>query len=463
MTYAARRKEPETPPPALSNVDAERAVIGKLLVDGRLWYDCADRLTPEHFSDSRHRSIYKAMQTLSARGSPLIRQLIPSVIGDDHKDDIALPAYLAALIAEAPEVSIGEFVDAVLDAARRRHGIQETEWIADQLRGAELGRSAEIISEAQRRLSLVGTDPGDDGSDLADHSRSVMARAQEIRESEKPAGLRTGLTAFDELVGSMLPGQLIVVAGQAGSGKTSLATQIAIMVARKGTPTLMFSLEMQGDELAARVLASFAEISAEKIVESDLNDMELQRVAEADRQLRQIPFHIDDRPRPLTSTLLSRAARAQAKNRVGLFITDHVRMVRPDNSRAEERERLEQCYQDHKSMAKRLGVPWILLAHTTRTDVSNVRTAKDIRRPTMHSLYGSSAAENTADAVIFVHRPSVILADVRPTEGAKHFEEWQIDMEKWEGKAELLLGKHRSRKGRGIRTIHFAENCTWFT
>jgi replicative DNA helicase len=80
----------------------------------------------------------------------------------------------------------------------------------------------------------------------------------------------------------------------------------------------------------------------------------------------------------------------------------------------------------------------------------------------MRSLYGSSAVENTADAVLFVHRPSVILADIKPTHGAKHEGEHEADMMFWEGKAEFVLGKHRSRKGRGIRTVKFDEFRCWF-
>src|SRR3990167_4879413 len=101
MNQFARHKEKEyAPPPPLANIDAERATIGKILIDSRVWFDISDRLLPDHFADQRHKAIYKALQTLAAKGSPLIRQLVPSVIGDAETDEIGLPAYLAALIAE---------------------------------------------------------------------------------------------------------------------------------------------------------------------------------------------------------------------------------------------------------------------------------------------------------------------------------------------------------------------------
>lgn len=461
-TAYARKEQPLSPPPALSNPESERALLGKLLIDSRSWFDVGDRLLIEHFADQRHRAIFKAMQTLTARGSPLLKALIPSVIGDDHQNDISLPSYLAALIAEAPEGSIEDFVDAVLDASRRRQAITESEWLADQMRGAELGRSIEIISESQRRLSLVGTDPSDEGDDFGDILERVVGRTCDIRSSDKPSGIETGMTAFDELVGPMRPGQLIIIAGAAKMGKTGLALQACIMIAQKKVPVKIFSLEMQADELGIRALASFAEIPGDKISEANLNDAEMERLVLMQRRFRDLPIFVDDRPGPLTSTILSRAARDQAKHGVQVFVTDHMRMVRANEPRADERVRLEQVVQDHKAMAKRLGVPWILLVHTHRMDISTVKTAKDIRRPMMHNLYGSSAVENSADAVIFVHRPSVILADVKPTAGAKHESEHEADCIFWEGKAELILGAHRSRKGRGIRTVRFNDSTTWF-
>jgi len=462
MSYAAKKKEQYAPPPALANPSAERCVLGKILCDGRLWYDVADRLSVEHFVEPRNKAVFKALRVLADRGSPLLKQLVPSVVGDSEADDISLPAYLAALIAEAPEGGIEDFVDAVLDAARRRHAIQEAEWLSDQMRNAELGRSTEIIADAQRRLQLVGTDPGDDGIDFNGVLSRVVTRAGEIRTSDKPAGLETGLNAFDELVGPLSPGNLIVIGGEAGSGKTSLALQLCIMLAQKAIPIKIFSLEMQADELGERALASFSEIPAYKIKDADLNDAEMERLIEMQRRFSKLPIYVDDRPSPMTSTLLTRASRDQAKYGVRLFITDHMRKVRANDGRADERVRLEQIVSDHKNMAKRLGVPWILLSHIARQDLSQVKTAKDIRRPSMRSLYGSSAMENEADAVVIVHRPSVILADIKPTQGAKHEGDYEADVMYWEGKAEFLLAKHRHRKGRGIRTVRFDESKTWF-
>jgi replicative DNA helicase len=113
-------------------------------------------------------------------------------------------------------------------------------------------------------------------------------------------------------------------------------------------------------------------------------------------------------------------------------------------------------------MAKKLGVPWILLVHLRRPDAHGIKLAKDIRRPNIYELYGASAIENAADAVLFVHRPSVILQDARPADGAGHYEQWKWDLDRWRGRAEIVLGKRRAGKGRGFRECAFREDITWF-
>lgn len=457
-------KKAETPPPpGLVNGAAERAIIGMLIADNRRWFDIADRLLPDHFAEEVNRRIYIASCELMKDGKAIRTPLILSVVGAKDDDKIELHTYLAALIAEAPSEDIQAYVDAVLEAAWRRKGIEEAKWLADEMHNAARSRMVEeIVSEAHRRLDSIRSTEAEEAKSLGELSWSVLNKTTEIRTNGRAAGLKSGLPFIDTLIGSMLPGQLIVIAGFAGAGKSALSVQMGLLIAQQGIPTHCFSLEMEGEELASRMLGTFAEVPANKIAEAELTDEEMVRLADVDRQLRSVPFFIDAKPKPTTATLHSRAARAKAKHNIGLFITDHLRMVRADNGRAEERERLEQIVQDHKSMAKSLGVPWILLAHLSRMDLSTIKTGKDIRRPNMRDLYGSSAIENTADVVLFVHRPWVILQDVRPAKNAKHFPDWEADVAMAEGKAEIVLGKRRGGKGRGIKTCRFDDRLTWF-
>jgi len=461
-----RTREQETPP-ALANIEAERAVLGRLLADDRQYLDVAERIRADHFADARHQRIYRGLQSLAAQGRPMIRQLLLSEMGAESSEDdqIDLAGYLAALQAGAPDfkIPVGEFVDAVLHAAARRRGIEEAQWLIEQFQEAKLSRTLEeLFAEGTRRLGAAMGDETDDARQIGEIAEAVVTDAQERWMAETPAGLKTGLTAFDDLVGSMMAGDLVVIGGLASSGKTALSVQLGILAAQAGTPVFMVSLEMEAKAVAARVLATFSQINAQSIREAELDQAKVEKLIEMGRRLRPLPFWIDARPRQTMATIQTRLARAKARNNIGLCIIDHLRYVRPDNNRAEERERLEQVVNDVAAMLKRLQIPGLLLAHQKRyIEPETIRTAKDIRRPLLTDFYGSSAIENAADVALFVHRPSWWLERISPA--PKYEAEHAADLEKWRGKAELVLVKHRSAKGSGVRTCRFDEQTTWFS
>jgi replicative DNA helicase len=466
MAPRTKKKPEDTPPPASANPEAEAALLGMILCDQRRFHDVADRLRAEDFASERNQIIWRGMLSLVATGRHVIRQVLLAEIGEAETktDEIDLAGYLRALQAEGGKQtgSIGEFLEAVKSAATGRELEAYGCWIKDELSKARITNIEDALAEAKHRLSLIGSADGDDAASIAVVSERVVASSTQVRNKEKPSGLKTGLKFIDGLVGSLLPGQLIVIAGPAGAGKTAIGMQIGLVLAQLGYPVHAFSLEMESEEVAGRMLAAFSKVSADKIIEGDVTDEQMAKVVDVERSFREVPFFIDARTKPTTSTLLTRATRSIAKNGTRLFITDHLRMVRPDNYKQDERERIEQVVQDHKAMAKRLGVPWILLAHTQRTDMHGVKTAKDIRRPSMNNLYGSSAVENTADIILFVHRPWMILQDARPADTASHYGDWAADVEAWKGKAQIILAKRRGGKGRGTKTCLYEAEQTWF-
>lgn len=469
MSDSRRQKKPVEAPPSTSNPEAEAALLGMILAArDPLFHEVADRLTEKDFSTERNKTIWRGMVALVASGRAVIRQVLMSEIGEagQSEDEIDLAGYLRALQAEGGKheiSSIGEFVDALKSCAAAREGIEFGEWVKEEFAKARVSRNIEeVLSTVKHRLSLIGTDTGDDAANIADLADRVVTSSTQVRNKEKPSGLKTGLKFIDGLIGSFLPGQLVVIAGPAGSGKTAIGMQIGLILAQAGHPVHAFSLEMESEEVAGRMLAAFSKVPADKIVEGDVTDAQMAGVVDAGRSFRGVPFFIDARTRPTCSTLMTRASRSIGKNGTKLFITDHLRMVRPDNPRAEERERIEQVVQDHKAMAKRLGVTWILLAHTQRTDMHGIKTAKDIRRPSMNNLYGSSAVENTADIILFVHRPWMILQDARPSDDANHHGEWAADVDRWKGKAQIILAKRRGGKGRGTTSCLYEAEQTWF-
>jgi replicative DNA helicase len=178
-------------------------------------------------------------------------------------------------------------------------------------------------------------------------------------------------------------------------------------------------------------------------------------------ELKNLPLYIDDQPRLNVGMLHARVSRDMIRHGIKLAVIDHLQYVRSD-IRGEERQQIQQVVDDIKAMAKRLGIPVILVSHVTRpSEYRPISQASDIRLPTLNILYGSSAIEKAADMVVFVHRPIWYLERSTPLPRLKP--EWEAAKIEWEGKAQLVLPKRRGGKGYATRLCDFDEPTTWFS
>lgn len=415
------------------------------------------------------------MQSLVAQGRSITTPaLMSQVSGAELIDDMAIGVYLTGLVAEAqkPEykrLPIWSFADIVLHRSGCRSLISAADEIKGQANAAALDIPLEELRNQARALIADNDSGPGDAQKIGDLVGSVISLADEAAKRGKPLGIRSGLKAWDDLVGPLLPGRVVVLGGETSSGKTALAVELAVLFGEQGIPTHISELEMEGSEIAARVLAHAAQISSEKIIDGEVTQAEINKMMAAGEGLVNLPVWIDSRPRQAVSTIQAKLSRMQAQHGVKVGIIDHLQYVRPDNPRGEEREQIKQVADDIKAMAKRLQMPIIVLSHVSRaTDFSLISCAADIKRPTLASLYGSSAIEKSADAVIFVHRPGWFLERTTPSPKFKQSMAeakgvWECDKIRWEGKAELVLPKRRAGKGYGVRECLFDDEFTWFS
>lgn len=459
MAHQLKLGRADAPAP-LENEAAEAALLGKILRDDRLWYEAAE-LEPEDFSAPRHRLIFRGMQALNKAGRSIQPVILLSQIGEwDRGQEKTISAYVDEISAFESKSKIGDLLSAVMHAAGRRKLLKAGEEIIDLALTAPFEKSIdEIRASSVKLIESADNRTSDDAVSIRELVAEVIDGARNTLKSGTRKGISSGLRSFDELVGPMLPGQLIVIGGETGAGKTALATQIGVLVAEQNIPVHMVSMEMEGQEIAARLLAYYSEISAERLMTGELSEQEFNLVFEEGQKLI-FPFMIESKPPQSVGTIQAHIARSQIKFGTKLGIIDHLQFERPDNTKSSEHEQIRQCVDDTKAMAKRLGIPIILLSHVSRiSDPEAIRVAADIKRPTLRHLYGSSAIEKAADAVVFVHRPAWHLE--RATGGSKEGQRL-IDLDQWKGKAELVLPKRRGGKGHGIRTCQFDEERTWF-
>lgn len=447
----------------LINEEAERVLLGKILADDRRYYDIADRLRPEDFGTKNNQEIYRGMQALSAKGTPIMRASMQSqLISVQAIDGLEVPVYLAAIVSDACKAEYSQpvehFARIVEHNSARRKLIEAAREIKDRAASATLDVPVEELHGfANAVISKMDAVGEEDSIPFLELMTKVLQQA-----SINKSGVETGMHPFDHLVGPMRPGQLIVIGGETASGKTALVLQLAYMIATRGTPVEVFELEMSAEEVGQRWESLISGVPVNRISspkELEFDDHE--RMASASFKIGRLPLYVDEHAAVPVSLIQSRLARAIRKRDVKIAIVDHLQYVRPNNDRANENVQIRQVVDDIKAMAKRLQIPIMLVSHVHRqAERVPAETADQIKRPDLRDLYGSSAIEKAADVVVFVHRPYYFLQRCNPR--ADNKSQHECDLIRWQGRAEFVLCKNRQRKGYGVMECDFNEELTAF-
>jgi replicative DNA helicase len=263
-------------------------------------------------------------------------------------------------------------------------------------------------------------------------------------------------------MGGLHPSDLLILAGRPGMGKTALATKIAfgaakalLAKARVDNPNAManqaiaiFSLEMSAEQLATRLLAEEARVSADRIRRGEISTRDFDNFVKVSREIAQLPLLIDDTPALTLSALRTRCRRIQRTQGLGLIVIDYLQLMRPAAGTKPENRVLEisQITQGLKAIAKELAVPVLALSQLSRAVES-----RDDKRPQLADLRESGTIEQDADAVMFIYRDEYYLAQKEPKIVAfdredkyqEAMEKWKSDMGSVYNKAELILAKQR--------------------
>lgn len=453
---------------APANIDAEQALLGAVLVNDRVM-NMIDALQPEHFYDPLHQRIFASMRALAAQG----RRITPIMLKPEYSEvsvgNITGVQYLARLAAEATTViNAKDYASAIMDLASKRAIIavaQELTAMASRV-GEEAISPREIVEIGMGGL-LSTYDASADGSlvSMSMVAGRLVRKIQDAWNAEINLGATCGLPFIDELIGSFMPGHLIVLGGESSMGKSALGLQIGYAMAKKGTPVLIDSLEMPDEEVATRVLAWETGISASRIeAASELTMEEMETLADAGRRIGAIPWIIDATGKLSVSQIAARARRAKQTHGIGMIVVDHLQFIRSDKRRVKDSkfDIIGEAIDDLKALAKELGVTVLALSQLTRGEgFPKFRSMSDVPRPHMKLLYGASEIEKAADRVILVHRPSWFLERMAPmSESSK---EDLVDARvRWQGKAEIILAKRRGGKAPDRRFCRYVDHLMWF-
>jgi replicative DNA helicase len=445
-----------TPP---HNLEAEQALLGAILINNDAFDRVSDFLRSEHFVEEIHRRIFEIAGSLIRAGKLATPITLKTFLGDHDLGGVTVPQYLARLASEATTIiNAYDYGRNVYDLSMRRELISIGEDVVNVAYDAPVDSTPrEQIEEAERRLYQIAEAGRYEGgfqrfSDALKTAVDMAARAYERDGSL--SGVATGLIDLDRYMGGLQASDLVILAGRPGMGKTALATNIAFNIARtyegrtradgsveaaNGGIVGFFSLEMSAEQLATRIIAEQSGVASYKIRRGDITEGDFHHVADAVREMQQIPFYIDQTGGVSIAQLTARARRLKRQRGLDLLVVDYLQLLAGSRSRSDNRvQELTEITTGLKALAKELNIPILACSQLSRQVEQ-----RDDKRPQLSDLRESGSIEQDADVVLFVYREEYYLKNREPRPGTEEHIAWMAQMENAHGRAEVIIGKQR--------------------
>lgn len=386
------------------NLDAEKSVLGAILLDPEGIINVLEFLREDHFYSSRHSTIFKSMIELYEERLPIDLVTLPDRLGKNNElERCGGVEYLADLVAFTPSsVNLETYGKLVKETAVKRKLIQTATKIAEMGYDGNI-EVDELLDEAEQTLYAVSQENlKEDFVPLRTVLEKSFDRLDELhRNKGEMRGVPTGLARLDNTLSGLQESNLIILAARPSVGKSSLALNIAQYAAiEKKVPIGIFSLEMSANQLSDRMLSSQADVDSWKISTGNLNDGDFDKITLAMGELAEAPIFIDDTPGINIMELRAKARRLHVEHKVGMIIVDYLQLVqgRRNENRVQEVSDISQAL---KNIARELSIPVLALAQLSRAVESRGET-----RPKLSDLRESGSIEQDADVVMFLYRPS---------------------------------------------------------
>lgn len=408
------------------NLQAERSVLGSILLVNEAIDDVSEFLDASHFYGDAHQRIYAAVMKLHDAGVRGIDNvtLAEELVRNSELEEVGGLLYLAEILESVPHAAHARYyADIVHDKWIQRSLIYAC---TDILRDSydPTGSTDELLQSAERSIFQI-LEGLEQTSDF--EIRKILIAAwdrinERLASDGSLSGLPTGFADLDSLTNGFQPAELVILAARPSMGKTALACNWAVNVASlTGRGVLFFSLEQSQLELAERFLCIRSQINGRKLKSGELNEEERHLLMQVSQEVSEMPLFLDDKPGRTVGQMGAIARRFKRQHDIGLMMVDYLQFIEPDDRRAPREQQIAMITRRLKNVAKELGIPVIALAQLNR----GVELRED-KRPRLADLRESGAIEQDADLVIFLHRPDAYDPTDQP------------------GVAEVIIAKHRN-------------------
>ncbi|MFN8640089.1 MAG: replicative DNA helicase [Dehalococcoidia bacterium] len=389
------------------DLDAERAVLGGLLIRPDGLDEVDGVLRSADFFRHAHACIYDAIVAVRAKGEPIDLLLVQHELGVERLAAAGGPAYLASLVDGVPRSTNVAYYAGIVRALATRRAflclIRDVEAQAE----ADEESTDDIRDRTIAALAELGRlDDGGGFVTMSTLTDALLARLQE--STPQRIGVPTGFSDLDALLGGLKPANLIYLAARPSVGKTAFALDMALAMSRAGRTVGVVSIEMSCEELMMRIAAQAASVDSYRLQHSRLSSRDYGRVGQVVNELAVLPLAIDDSSAVTIADVRSRARRWKAQHGLDCLMIDYLQLIRPARAGRGERvagtrtEELGAISHALKALAKELHVPVLCLSQLSR----ECERRAD-HRPVLSDLRDSGDLEQDADVVLFLHRESM--------------------------------------------------------
>ena len=407
-----------------ANVDAEKMILGSLLLDDSRFLDVARVIVEDDFALEKHRRIFRRMSDLQERDEKIDRMTVANeLLRRDELSSIDGLSYLVSLDDSLPHIAnLDSYVRIIRDKSRLRqiailsqHTMNRALLAEESPDDVLAGLEEQILGMAGRRADRGLRSPS---QIIADVEGGINAF---LSPGKREQGISTGFTRFDEMTGGLRAGELIIVAARPGAGKSALALNLGWHVAdRLERPVAIFSLEMSEQSLLTRALCAAARVDSQRFRAGYLNEQERHKLRKAAQRATEIPFLIDDSP---GATLMDLKAKLRRKE-WGLVIVDYLQLMSLKGKKENRNQEVSEITRGLKLLSKEINAPIVALSQLSRA----VETRTGDHRPQLSDLRDSGSIESDADIVCAIFREEM----------------YRRDREDLKGLAELNILKSRS-------------------
>ena len=379
-----------------SEPQAERLVLGTIMTERNALNEVRDILSPDCFYDKLNRAVYEAITAIDARGeSP---DLV-TVANEMRKQSDTVDFYTLSQIGSCYTNDIYQHAAILHDKEKRRRFI-EIGTIMQQKAYSESEDIVDILTEAEESLKGLFQSSKDNIATLNQAIREVNEQMSRNASDDRPlTGTPTGFSKIDGRSGGLQRSDLVVIAADTSSGKSSLAIAITLSAAKYGDGVAFYSMEMKKEQIAARMIAIESGVPANEIMYSKLNTEQFERIDRGIGKIYNKPVYFDDRSTSNIDTILSSIRTMKLKYGVSGAVVDYLQILSVNMKGSNTEQQMGEVARRLKNLAKELDIWIIALSQLNRDSINPV--------PSLARLRASGQIAEAADVVMLIYRPEL--------------------------------------------------------